>query len=189
MTDPAGGRHRGIRPDLAQVAARCAQLGVPLTVQRRAIYALLAERRDHPTADELHVAVHARCPGISKATTYRTLDKLVELGLVRRVAHPGAMARFDAMVHRHHHLVCDRCGAVRDLESAALDRVALPDLAGSGFEASDFSVLVHGRCERCARRESAQLRIRSGAPGEGPAAACAGPRPSRPSPSRLRRKP
>jgi Fur family peroxide stress response transcriptional regulator len=134
---------------LEPVAQRCRELGVPLTVQRRAIYGLLAERHDHPTADEVFAALQVRAPGISKATTYRTLDKLVELGLVRRVAHPGAVARFDAKVHRHHHLVCERCGAVRDLESQALDRVLLPDVAGHGFELRDYTVLLHGRCRAC----------------------------------------
>jgi Fur family peroxide stress response transcriptional regulator len=151
---------------LAHVEQRCRELGVPLTVQRRAIYAAIADRDDHPSADEVFAALQRRVPGISKATTYRTLDKLVEIGLVRRVSHPGAVARFDAKVHRHHHLVCERCGAVCDLESKALDRVALPDVAGHGFELRDFSVLIHGRCRACARKR----------------------RPEPPRPSRSRRK-
>jgi Fur family transcriptional regulator, peroxide stress response regulator len=135
---------------LQHVARRCRELGVPLTVQRRAIYAVVAARHDHPTADQVFADLQARMPGISKATAYRTLDKLVELGLVRRVSHPGAVARFDAKVHRHHHLVCERCGAVRDLESAALDKVALPRVLAEGFELRDYSVLIHGRCRDCA---------------------------------------
>lgn len=135
---------------MQHVERRCRELGVPLTVQRRAIYAVVAARHDHPTADQLFADLQARMPGISKATAYRTLDKLVELGLVRRVSHPGAMARFDAKVHRHHHLVCERCGAVADLESPALDRVALPRVLAEGFELRDYSVLIHGRCRACA---------------------------------------
>jgi Fe2+ or Zn2+ uptake regulation protein len=190
-------------PDpLAHMAARCRELGVPLTVQRRAIYGVIAERHDHPTADEVFAALRQRLPGISKATAYRTLEKLVELGLVRRVSHPGAVARFDAKVHRHHHLVCERCGAVRDLESHALDAVALPDFAADGFQLRDFSVLIHGRCRACAQQRGADQPLRSvptrarangagaglsgGAPVAAPAAA-PGSRRS-PAPARARRE-
>lgn len=154
---------------LGHIAQRCRELGVPLTLQRRAIYAVLADTDDHPSADEVFAALQRRTPGISKATTYRTLDKLVELGLVRRVSHPGAVARFDAKVHRHHHLVCEGCGAVCDLESEALDRVALPDVAGHGFELRDFSVLIHGRCRACSQRRGNGHAPRAAAPAVAPA--------------------
>ena len=135
---------------LADLQQRCRERGIPLTVQRRAAYAALALRDDHPTADQVFADLAARVPGISKATAYRTLDTLVELGLVVRVSHPGSVARYDAKTFRHHHLVCDACGAVADLESAALDRVALPDLSRRGFVTRDFSIHVRGLCHGCA---------------------------------------
>jgi Fe2+ or Zn2+ uptake regulation protein len=73
----------------------------------------------------------------------------VELGLVTRVSHPSSVARYDAKTSRHHHLVCDHCGAVADLESRVLDQLAMPDLSHRGFTMRDFSVHVRGLCERC----------------------------------------
>jgi len=145
---------------LAEAESRCRAMLVPFTIQRRAVFAALAARADHPTAEELFRDVQDRVPGLSKATAYRTLDKLVELGLVRRVSHPGAAARFDAKTHRHHHLVCERCGSITDLELGALDAVPVNDLSAAqlseaGFALRDFSILLHGLCRACARREPA----------------------------------
>ena len=68
-------------------------------------------------------------------------------------------ARFDAKVHRHHHLVCTRCGRVVDLENRRLDDVALPSGKPHGFEVHDFSVQIMGICPDC-RKKKPNPRIR-----------------------------
>lgn len=133
-----------------ELERRCGDLGIPLTVQRRAVLAALVGRTDHPTADEVFHAVNAAMPTISRGTTYRTLDTLVALGLVTRVSHPGSVARYDAKTYRHHHLLCDRCGAMVDVEPSQLDEIALPDLGGTGLVVRDYSVQLRGLCSRCA---------------------------------------
>jgi Fur family ferric uptake transcriptional regulator len=77
---------------------------------------------------------------------------LVDLGVIRRLHHPGSSARYDAGVHRHHHLVCNKCQKVIDLESRKLDRLALPDVAAEGFVIEDFSVHFTGICVECRRK-------------------------------------
>ncbi|MEO6596746.1 MAG: Fur family transcriptional regulator [Planctomycetota bacterium] len=135
----------------ADLQHRCRELGVPVTPQRLAVFAALAAREDHPSAEQIFDDLRAARAGISMATAYRTLDKLVELGLVVRVSHPSSVARYDAKTWRHHHLICQECGAVTDLESGELDRVVLPDVARLGFAVRDFSISVHGRCRQCNR--------------------------------------
>lgn len=135
---------------LDALRAGFAKLGVPLTVQRRGVYEVLLERDDHPTADEVHAAVEERLPGVSKATVYRTLDTLVEIGLAERVGHPGSSTRYDAHMERHHHLVCDACGSITDVHSPSLDQIRLPSVSTTGFVVRDFSVHIRGVCERCA---------------------------------------
>ncbi len=137
-------------PDrLAAFAAECRRRGVALTVQRRAVYAELADRRDHPTADQVHDALRERLPGMSRATVYRVLETLVEQGFARKVHHPGAVARFDPMTTRHHHLVCDRCGRLVDLEDGAVSAVRLPEAGRRGFEIRDYSISFTGLCRDC----------------------------------------
>lgn len=143
-------RARTVDP-LAAASERIRAQGVPLTVQRRMVLAAALGRDDHPTADELHAEVAEAVPGIARGTVYRTLDTLVELGLLVRVHHPGSAARYDARLERHHHLVCEACGATRDLDDQDLDRLAIPDTRGLGFRITDFSVHFRGLCRRCAR--------------------------------------
>jgi Fur family transcriptional regulator, peroxide stress response regulator len=142
-----------MHPDIAQsiekLEAICRTRGLPLTNQRRTVMEVLLERTDHPTADQVYTAVHARIPRISQRTVYRVLDTLVEIGLVRRVHHPGTSVRYDAKIDRHHHLVCLQCNRIVDFDCPALDVVSLPKGKPQGFEIADFSVQFMGTCPDC----------------------------------------
>ena len=155
MADPAR------QASLEALERRCRELGTPLTIQRRATLAALVARADHPTADDLYEDVAGTLVGVSRGTVYRTLDTLVELGVIGRVCHPGSSARYDAKTHRHHHLVCDRCGSMADLEAPSLDAVEVPDLSTTGFSVRDYSVQFRGLCRVCAEGERASSRPRS----------------------------
>lgn len=129
----------------------CRQLGLPLTVQRRAVLEALMHRHDHPTADQIFEDVSTRIPGVSRTTVYRVLETLVKIGIARKVCHPGAAARFEAETHRHHHLVCLQCSRMVDLEDPRLDTIPFPDARARGFEVQDYSVQFRGTCLDCAR--------------------------------------
>ena len=138
---------------LAKLQEVCRARGIPLTNQRRAVLEVLLQRCDHPTADQVFEAVKANSPQISRRTVYRVLDTLVQLELSRRVHHQGAVARFDARVGRHHHLVCIRCDKIVDLESAELDSITLPRGKPGGFEIRELSVQILGICSECCEGE------------------------------------
>jgi Fur family peroxide stress response transcriptional regulator len=131
----------------------CRERGLRLTIQRRAVLQVLLGRSDHPTADQIFAATQDENPQISRRTVYRVLDTLAEWGLIRRVHHPGATARFDAKTHRHHHLVCVRCNKVVDWESRSLDNVSLPRGKPHGFDVCDFSVQFIGLCPDCRKQQ------------------------------------
>ena len=134
---------------LSEIEANCKKLGIPFTLQRRAVAESLFLAKDHPTADEVFARVSIENPGIARATVFRTLETFVEHGMARRIAHPGSVARYDGKVTRHHHLVCDGCGMIRDLEDNALDAIPLPDVTARGFQVADFSVNLRGLCATC----------------------------------------
>jgi Fur family peroxide stress response transcriptional regulator len=131
--------------------AECRRRGLAVTVQRRAVYAVVSSRRDHPTADQVYEAVKDRVPGLSRTTVYRVLDTLVDTGFLRRVHHAGGVTRFDPTTERHHHLVCEACGRLVDLEDAAVPALRLPEAPGTGFRISDYSVSFLGLCGSCTR--------------------------------------
>ncbi len=127
----------------------CRRQGLPVTVQRRAVYEALASRKDHPTADELYDAVSRRLPGISRTTVYRVLETLVKMGLAIKVDHPGARSRFDANATDHPHAVCLACERVFDFEVRDFDLGDIPEQLPDGFQVTGVTVVVHGYCPFC----------------------------------------
>ncbi len=134
---------------LKEFEALCRRMGVPLTVQRQVILEAVLERDDHPTADQIVEAVRKRISRVSRTTVYRVLESLTDMGVIRRIHHPGPVARFDGKILRHHHLICKKCGKVIDLEDAKLDQLPLPKRKLQGFEVDDFSVHLSGTCADC----------------------------------------
>jgi Fur family peroxide stress response transcriptional regulator len=132
------------------------QRGLSLTTQRRIILQELSGRKDHPTAEQVYESVRHRLPGLSKATVYRVLDTLVQAGAARKVFHQGAIVRYDPMTARHHHLICQECGKLFDIESSMNEDVCLDAVSVSGFQVTDYTINFTGICSRC--RESSSKK-------------------------------
>jgi len=150
------------RIELFETAHR--QSGLPVTMQRRAVFEAILDRRDHPTADQVFHVVHPRLPQLSRMTVYRILATLVSLGLLSKTCHPGSSARFDPKLHQHHHLICLDCGDITDLEDARLNRLPRPDLGRQGFQIEDYHINFRGRCARCQQKLHALGTRRQRAP-------------------------
>ena len=127
--------------------------GLRRTAQRYSVLEYLTRRPVHATADEIHAALNRRMPLVSRATVYNTLRELTRAGLVRELASEGKAALFDAVVHPHHHFVCDRCGALEDIEwfdiPARLRKAVTGDRAVRSCE-----ITFRGTCEKCALHEA-----------------------------------
>jgi Fur family peroxide stress response transcriptional regulator len=147
---------------LERFEAECRRRGLAVTVQRRTVFAELAGRRDHPTADQVYDAVRDRVPGLSRTTVYRVLETLVDAGLARKVPHAGGGARFDPMTERHHHLVCEACSRLVDLDDSMVPPLRLPGSSSLGFRIKDYSVSFTGLCPGCAKKSSTRAKTERG---------------------------
>ncbi|NGN69092.1 transcriptional repressor [Streptomyces sp. A7024] len=125
--------------------------GWRLTAQRRVIAEVLDGDHVHYTADEVHDKAVSRLPEISRATVYNTLGELVSIGEVLEVATDGRAKRYDPNAHRpHQHLVCSRCGAIRDVHPRGNPVADLPAEERFGFVVQDAEVTYRGLCPNCA---------------------------------------
>lgn len=140
------GDRAGRRPEIEKI---CREHSLPLTAQRRAVLETLP-KLSHPTVDEIWHDVQRHLPEVSRTTVYRILETFSGLKIIRKVCHPGAVARYEEKTTRHHHLLCSRCGKMTDLENPALDRVKIPG-EESGFRIEDYSIQFRGLCMKCAK--------------------------------------
>ena len=86
----------------------------PVTRQRDIVAQVVLLAEDHPSVEGIRRALRARGENIGVATVYRTLDVLVQSGLVRAHDFGEGFKRYEPMpAHTdHEHLICERCGNV-----------------------------------------------------------------------------
>jgi len=90
---------------------------------------------------------------VTPSTVYRTLDVLVEAGLVLRTDLGEDRVFYEpAYEHHHHHLVCERCGAVRHVHDEVLGDLAQRVEASSGYALAGREVTLFGICPDCRGR-------------------------------------
>lgn len=111
----------------------------------------------HLTADAVLARALERLPEISLATVYNTLNELVAMGELVEVAAASGPKRYDRNVAAHHHLVCTRCGALRDVPEQRVETLAASDR--QGFEITDVEVVFKGVCPTCAAAEPAAAEL------------------------------
>ncbi len=128
---------------------RCRKEGLKITPQRVAVYEILLSSYNHPTVDEIYEEVKKRYPFVSLATVYRTVETLEQMGLVKKVCYWGSSARYDANTDEHHHLICVKCGAIRDIYME--EDLSIPDEL-EGFRTEGYSVNIYGLCPECRDR-------------------------------------
>jgi Fe2+ or Zn2+ uptake regulation protein len=129
-----------------------------VTPQRLTVYRALAGDPTHPTADTLHARVRPGMPSLSLATVYRILESLEREGLVRRVSTVDGVARFDANLAPHQHVVCRVCGQIMDIEVKTLAEVSLPRVGIPGFVAEALDIRILGTCASCEGGPSSPAR-------------------------------
>ena len=128
---------------------RCRKEGLKITPQRVAVYEILLRSENHPTVEEIYEEVRKKYPFVSLATVYRTVETLEQMGLAKKVCYWGSSARYDANTDEHHHLICVKCGAIRDVY---IDKsIAIPEEL-EGFKTEGYSVNIYGLCPDCRKK-------------------------------------
>jgi len=136
---------------LESFVERCRQAGLKITPQRVAVYEILLKSHNHPTVEEIYEEVKKRYPFVSLATVYRTVETLEQMGLAKKVCYWGSSARYDANMDEHHHLICVKCGAIRDIYIDG--NIDIPKEL-EGFETSGYSVNIYGLCPECKKDQT-----------------------------------
>jgi Fur family ferric uptake transcriptional regulator len=119
---------------------------------RTAVVEALAGHDCAVTALDLDDELRRRRPAVARASVYRALEQLEQLGLVQRVEVCRGTAgyeRIDPTGHHHHHAICRECGRMVPFEDATLER-AIGEVSGRmSFDVTEHDVVLRGLCDRC----------------------------------------
>ena len=119
------------------------------TKQREHIFALLLEKRDHPTADEIFARARLGMPSISLATVYNCLETLVETKLIRQVNFEREPTRYCPNLTQHAHFYCRESGDIVDIKLPEQILSELMNVLPRGFSAQHIEIAYDGKCNDC----------------------------------------
>ena len=125
--------------------------GLRFTPQRRQVFHILLDQRDHPTANAVYSRVKRMMPDIAMATVYNCLDALVQSGLVRQVSLDRGASRYCPNMEEHGHFYCNRCGAVFDVEYKS-DPPQAKIRVPVDFQITHYELSVRGLCASCSEK-------------------------------------
>ena len=130
-----------------------------LTKERRAVLEELFLHPGHLEAEELAHNLRKKKKSASRATIYRTLDLLVESGIVRKVdlGHGHSYYELGLDQPHHEHMICLKCGRVLEFSDRAIEKDLNRLCKKSGFEHSYHRFEVFGYCDRCRKARKAAV--------------------------------
>jgi Fur family ferric uptake transcriptional regulator len=124
--------------------------GYRLTAPRRSLAALIADQDGHFTAAGLVTAAHARRLGVGRATVFRTLEVLAEIGAIERLDLPtGEHAYVGCDPVHHHHVICSRCGRTDEVDDSGLRSIVGDVARQTGFRVDEHRLELFGLCPAC----------------------------------------
>ena len=132
------------------IGRKLSDLGYRLTPQRQMVLKAVEEAASHISAEEIYAQVHARYPQMNISTVYRTLELVRELGLVTETDLGDGRVRYHCMGKgHHHHLVCQKCGEIIDMEESILSPLWAEIQQKYNFKVNMKHLAFFGLCPKC----------------------------------------
>jgi Fur family ferric uptake transcriptional regulator len=116
--------------------------GMRVSTARRSVLEALLDAGEPLTAEEL-------AGGADLASTYRNLETLESIGIVRHVHLGHGPGRYELSGRHDGWTTCEACGRSTPLASSALRAIRLAAREAAGFEPSFTHFALVGRCRDC----------------------------------------
>jgi Fur family ferric uptake transcriptional regulator len=130
------------------------------TAAQQQLVRFIFASHQHFDAEQLCADITKAGLKVSRATVYRTLTKLVDAGLLRRVQLSDRVAYEHDYGYPHHdHLHCQSCGKIIEFQNPALEGLCQEVAREHGFQAVGYSFVIRGSCAECNRARSSKRRL------------------------------
>lgn len=124
--------------------------GLRATRQRLTVLEALRGRADAVTAQDLYAELRAAREPVGLTTVYRTLTALADAGFLDTFVRDGEQAFRLCSDQHHHHLVCEVCNRVEELESGQVEEWVNGVAGRHGFQVTGHRADIFGICSSCA---------------------------------------
>lgn len=131
------------------VIARLRAAGYKITPPRLAVLEVIEQKGEHLNPNDILEQAKAIHPGLGRATVYRTLELLTQLGIVRPIYVGESGPTYIRADGNHHHLVCSGCGIVVDFDQCVADQMTQDLHTRFGFQIQSHLLEFYGLCTRC----------------------------------------
>ncbi len=124
--------------------------GLKVTLPRVKIYQILekAGEGDHWSAEDIYKILMESGEDVGLATVYRVLTQFEAAGLVVRHHFEGGHSVFElADDQKHDHIVCVKCGRVKEFSDPELNSRQQEIAESLGFTISDRTLYLYGVCQ------------------------------------------
>ncbi len=119
------------------------------TIQCALVLEVVNKLGCHPTADEIYDELVKEHQSISRATVYRNLQRLCEIGDIRKREIPGGADHFDHLCSNHYHARCIKCGRVFDVDMEYIADIEKSIKDTHGFVFNGHDIVFKGICSEC----------------------------------------
>jgi Fur family ferric uptake transcriptional regulator len=132
--------------------------GFRMTLPRRVILDLFSKSDGHLLAKDIYIKINNKFPDIGLTTVYRTLDLLVQKGMINKFDLGEGQSRYELawdFKEHHHHLVCSKCGKMIDYNDFIDDEINFfADIQKFlskkyNFQINNHEVYFYGKCNSC----------------------------------------
>ncbi|HOA16474.1 MAG TPA: Fur family transcriptional regulator [Fervidobacterium sp.] len=136
-----------------------------MTPQREQVLKVFLETNsEHLGAEEVYRYLLNKRINVSKATVYRTIDLLVELGFLRKLQFDEGVYRYELVDKdsRHSHFICKSCGKIYELkDELSAERVLheyILKLEKFGYKIDEVDLKFRGICPKCTKKARGIVR-------------------------------
>lgn len=117
--------------------------------QRELVLSIVSSQNIHWSAEDVFLQAVQSMPRISRATVYRNLETLEQMGLIQRMVAPNHVSYFEMAKGPHHHFVCRVCSSIQDYQAPSVGACFKCVADHNNFHIEQVVTTLHGLCQSC----------------------------------------
>jgi len=125
--------------------------GLSFSKGRLRVFEMVMNAHGHFAPEEILKISKKSNVKVSRATIYRSIQELLESGVIRLTAFGEKHQHFEHLYDEkpHHHARCIRCGVMIEFPDQNEDAIYRPTLENQGFHILGHEMHFYGFCNKC----------------------------------------